>query len=301
MPKFYYVEACVRLNDTPDMPYFRHTVVAARTESEAYSVGMTKQLGRSHERLLNTYVIRIGGEAATEDWPTLSGRHAPGRDELEVLVRDWALRRLRLAWDECHIGHVNAAAEEGCIVAGMRLADFAVCLGGEHVEALVRDVEREFSKQCAPGPWAAFSVRIVPDSQEGRYPRPFWPTDQSRAPFLKAQGQPHSTTGGEPRAEVDNQSPRGGDGRLRHEELEALVTHWAKERLRDVASHHANSDAPIGEDEHGLQASERVEQLAGWLGTERVEELVQEVERSWVRKMAPDVWKAVDSCHYWGL
>ena len=316
MPNFYYVEACVRLNDTPDMPYFRHTIVTARTESEAYSVGTTKELDRSHERVLNTYVIPIGGEATTEDWPTLSGLHAASQDELEVLVRDWALRRLKLAWDEYHSGRVNLYAEEGCIAAGRRLADLGACLGGARVEALVRDVEQEFSKHCVPVVWAAFSVRIIPDSPEGRYPRPACPVDQYRAPFLTDQGRPHSTTDVQPRADIDNpdttrksdiqsehgQPPRGGDSRLRNEELEALVTHWVKERLRDVASYYANSDAPRGEDDEECpQACVRVEQLAEWLGIERVEELVQDVERSWARKMAPDVWNVIGLCRLPGV
>ena len=232
MPKFHYVEASIHLNDAPDVLYFRHAIVTARTECEAYSVGMNKQLGRSHERWLNNYVIPIGGEAAMEDWPALSGPSAPSRDELEVLVRDWALRRLTLAWDECDSGRVNADAEEACIAAGVRLADFAACLGGARVEALVRDVEQEFSKHCAPVVWASFSARIIPDSQEGRYPCPLCPVDQYRAPFLTDQGRSHSMTDVQPRADIDNpdttrksdiqselgQPLRGGDSRLRNEE-----------------------------------------------------------------------------------
>ena len=231
-------------------------------------------------------------------------------------MRDWALRRLTLAWDECHSGRVNADAEEACIAAGVRLADFAACLGGAHVEALVRDVEQEFSKRCAPVVWASFSARIIPDSQEGRYPRPLCPVDQYRAPFLTDQGRSHSMTDVQPRADIDNpdttrksdiqselgQPLRGGDSRLRNEELEALVTHWAKQRLRDVASYYANSDAPRGEhDEECPEACVRVEQLAEWLGIERVEELVQAAKRSWARKMAPDVWNVIGLCRLPGV
>jgi len=316
MPKFHYVEASIHLNDAPDVLYFRHAIVTARTECEAYSVGMNKQLGRSHERWLNNYVIPIGGEAAMEDWPALSGPSAPSRDELEVLVRDWALRRLTLAWDECDSGRVNADAEEACIAAGVRLADFAACLGGARVEALVRDVEQEFSKHCAPVVWASFSARIIPDSQEGRYPCPSCPVDQYRAPFLTDQERSHSMTDVQPRADIDNpdttrksdiqselgQPLRGGDSRLRNEELEALVTHWAEQRLRVVASYYANSDAPRGEDDEECpEACVRVEQLAEWLGIERVEELVQAAKRSWARKMAPDVWNVIGLCRLPGV
>ena len=248
--------------------------------------------------------------AAREEWPTLSGPSALSLEEVGLLVRDVASRRLRLAWDECTVGQVNVHAEETCIGAGRRIAEFIACVDRIDVEAVVHDVEHEFSKGCNPSLWAAFSSKIVPESYEGRYPRPLCPIDRYRRPSIDDRKPPPSATPVQAQGQADARSRTeeesahvldGGDRNLvRDVELETLVTHWAEQRLTRVYASRADTEATPASADDGLDVGERIQQLAEWLGAKRVEELVAAVERAWTAKVAPDCWKAIALCHVEG-
>ena len=250
MKRFHYIEAYYPV-DEPGLLYFRHTPVTARNESRAYDAGMSKRLGRPGDRFLNNYVIRVDPlefaaytRAAREEWPTLSGPSALSLEEVGLLVRDVASRRLRLAWDECTVGQVNVHAEETCIGAGRRIAEFIACVDRIDVEAVVHDVEHEFSKGCNPSLWAAFSSKIVPESYEGRYPRPLCPIDRYRRPSIDDRKPPPSAT--------PVQAQGQADARSRTEEESAHVFRWWRQepgprcRARDTRDPLGRAEADTG-------------------------------------------------------